>query len=191
MQAYTIFLRNDKTRVYDRFALGIFLLNTIALVSVLIYTGREAGTNDFIGLYIAVAVAVFISPAVAILKKDKKNLQTVIIVNTVVIVIAWAYLGYWWTGLVIAFLVYLYLVSKKEPAVLVGPKKIIYPSFPERNIQWEELSNLLLKDRLLTIDFKNNKLIQQDIGPKSYTINEREFNDFCSRQIKLASTQPG
>jgi hypothetical protein len=35
---------------------------------------------------------------------------------------------------------------------------------------------VILKDGILTIDFRNDKLIQQEI---SESINEPEFNEFC------------
>ena len=60
--------------------------------------------------------------------------------------------------------------------------QIIYPSFPKRIIHWKELSNVILKDGLLTIDFKNNKIIQQSIMYAD-RVNEKEFNEFCKKQL--------
>ncbi len=47
---------------------------------------------------------------------------------------------------------------------------------------WDNFSNIVLKDGILTIDFKNNKLLQLDIEEKN-SFNEIQFNDFCDRQI--------
>lgn len=52
--------------------------------------------------------------------------------------------------------------------------------------QWNEFSNVVLKDSLLTLDFKNNKLLQLSIEETSSLIDEKAFNDFCSGLI-----QPG
>jgi len=68
--------------------------------------------------------------------------------------------------------------------VLINPDKINYTSFPVRAIQWNELNNVILKDGILTIDFRNNKIVQAEIDDVSNTINEKEFNDFCSQQLK-------
>jgi hypothetical protein len=52
----------------------------------------------------------------------------------------------------------------------------------ERVISWNDLSNVVKKDDVLTIDFKNNKLLQTEIlNPEN--INEDEFNRFCKEQL--------
>jgi len=52
---------------------------------------------------------------------------------------------------------------------------------------WNEFSNIILKDELITMDFINNRLIQLMIDEKVTKINETEFNQFCSDL--LASNQ--
>ncbi|HRX94260.1 MAG TPA: hypothetical protein P5158_09100, partial [Chitinophagaceae bacterium] len=58
-----------------------------------------------------------------------------------------------------------------------------YPSFPVTKIQWNELNNIILKDEVLTIDLKSNKLIQHSIGNANNSVNEEEFNEFCRQQL--------
>jgi len=41
-----------------------------------------------------------------------------------------------------------------------------------------------LKDNVLTLDFKNDKLIQAEIENQK-TINEQQFNSFVQSQLKL------
>jgi hypothetical protein len=45
---------------------------------------------------------------------------------------------------------------------------------------WNEFSNIILKDTLLTLDFKNNKLLQLSIDETSCLIDENAFNNFCN-----------
>jgi hypothetical protein len=45
---------------------------------------------------------------------------------------------------------------------------------------WDEFSNIILKDNLLTLDFKNNKLLQLTISEGDNKIDEYSFNIFCS-----------
>jgi hypothetical protein len=72
-------------------------------------------------------------------------------------------------------------VSRRKLTVLVFEDRIIYPSFPKRTIEWQELNNVILKDGWLTIDLKNNKVFQNEImSPTS----EIDFNGFCEDQIK-------
>ena len=40
-----------------------------------------------------------------------------------------------------------------------------------------------VKDVYKSFDFKNNRIIQQQVADISSTINEKEFNDFCRQQL--------
>ena len=48
--------------------------------------------------------------------------------------------------------------------------------------EWEQFNNIILKDNLLTLDFKNNKVLQLEVDQK-VTIDEKTFNDFCAGKI--------
>lgn len=64
---------------------------------------------------------------------------------------------------------------------------VINGLFPKK-IQWSELSNVVLKDGVLTLDFKNNRIIQKDtddLGDDDYDGEEDEFNTFCKAQLLL------
>lgn len=73
----------------------------------------------------------------------------------------------------------------KELKVVFKKDHIEYPSFPVNYIEWKELSNVVLKDRVLTIDLKNNKLIQHVLSnePRNF-IDQEVFNRFCIEQLK-------
>jgi hypothetical protein len=42
---------------------------------------------------------------------------------------------------------------------------------------------MVIKDGLFTVDFKNNRLIQQAVDEGVSTVNEKVFNEFCSKQL--------
>lgn len=50
-------------------------------------------------------------------------------------------------------------------------------------VPWNEIKNVLVKDGLLTVDYKNNKLIQKEIDGESTPATDAEFNSFCALQI--------
>ena len=67
----------------------------------------------------------------------------------------------------------------KKPLIIVDTKGVsiqrvlgikIYP--------WSQFNNIILKDNLLTLDFKNNQLLQLE-PDSTASINEQRFNDFC------------
>ena len=49
---------------------------------------------------------------------------------------------------------------------------------------WVAMENVVLKDSLLTVDFKTNKLIQIEIVEGNKLTDESEFNLFCTEQLK-------
>jgi hypothetical protein len=48
---------------------------------------------------------------------------------------------------------------------------------------WSAMQNVVLKDNLLTIDFKTNKIIQVEIIEGGRTVDEAEFNRFCNERL--------
>jgi hypothetical protein len=67
--------------------------------------------------------------------------------------------------------------------VAFDPTGIVINTFPKKYYSWTLIQNALIKDDLMTIDFKNNKLIQKQINePVSISITA-EFNAFCAQQI--------
>jgi hypothetical protein len=121
-------------------------------------------------------------------KRGEENL--VAKAGAILIIIA-IYLSFkfWWPAAIMAILAMLYIISIRQFILSVSESNIIYPSFPGKTIQWNELNNIIMKDGLLTLDFKNNKLIQVLVSKdKSDTgIDERDFNDFCKKQLSVAS----
>jgi hypothetical protein len=70
--------------------------------------------------------------------------------------------------------------------IAFDPTGIIVNTFPKKFFPWGAIQNAIIKDDVITIDFKNNKLIQKDINePVSESVTS-EFNTFCAEQIDIA-----
>lgn len=80
----------------------------------------------------------------------------------------------------------LYSYAKKDLAIAISEDGINVSGLPQKKHSWHVLNNVILKDGLLTIDFKNNKIIQQTV-PKNNIIEEKDFNDFCKTQLYQAN----
>jgi hypothetical protein len=73
--------------------------------------------------------------------------------------------------------------SYVQPSVEIAEKGIrIKKSFSAKNYEWTVFNNIILKDGLLTLDFKNNKVLQLELDTNTEA-NEKQFNDFCSQKI--------
>ncbi len=63
------------------------------------------------------------------------------------------------------------------------PTGMVINTFPKKYYPWSSIQNALIKDDLITIDFKNNKLIQKEINEPVTEAITQEFNAFCAQQI--------
>jgi hypothetical protein len=67
--------------------------------------------------------------------------------------------------------------------------EIVFSGMMEKKASWAELSNVVLKDGIISIDFKNNKLIQKetdDGDDEDDDASEEEFNQYCKERLKIA-----
>ncbi len=67
--------------------------------------------------------------------------------------------------------------------IAFDPAGIVINTFPKKQIPWIAIQNAIIKDDVITIDFKNNKLIQKDINEPVTVQVSTEFNTFCAEQI--------
>lgn len=93
-------------------------------------------------------------------------------------------IGFSWIG-------FLYLIAGLMEKQAKFPQEIGFDkegvtvnSFPIKNYIWSELNNVVIKDNLLTIDFKNNRIFQKEIQDTVSKEIEAEFNTFCKENIK-------
>lgn len=181
MAKFELVLKNNKVRQYDRIALFTIIINLIVFIAWAKYTTSESARYySIIGAALVIAVL-----ATETLSNRNKNKPTAAykLVAMLLVSLTWLAIGNWWMFAASLLLTWLYHASKRQLGVVVTDKQITYPSFPKKDIQWQELSNLILKDGLLTIDFKSNKILQGEIIPADPEVNEKEFNEFCSMQL--------
>jgi hypothetical protein len=177
MKQFELVLKNEKERSYIRFSWLIIIANLSLFVYIsALHWFKNLGPLLYVLLAIIAIVVIHYS------KEQKGKLRLYIVF--LIIILGWINTRtYWWAGILIFVFMILDGIARRELTVKVFADKIIYPSWPDREIKWKELSNVILKDRILTIDFKSDKLIQQLIDEKNTTIDEKEFNDFCKQQL--------
>ena len=176
---YEIILKNEKAKYYKAIRDLIAVFNLFGFLYLVNKTEDSFDKMFFIvfcvvtGLYILVVLYKRFSKKVI-----NDNTHRILIIWSAV---GWARTTFWWVSILLLLFFVLDFVSQRKLILAVSENNIEYPSFPGRQIEWNELSNLVLKDGLVTIDFKNNKIIQQII--LNLDVNEQEFNDFCKKQL--------
>lgn len=174
MKVYELILKNEKIQSYKASLPIIIALNSIAFLFLAFnYTISFKRITSLSAAIIIIALLV-----THLIQKNKKNYTSYIAV--LIIIVAYALLQLYFFAIGVALIYVLYQITTRKLLVTVSPGNIIYPSFPSKKIEWNELANIVLKDGLLTIDFKNNKILQVEI---SGVTDEKEFNDFCRTQL--------
>lgn len=87
-------------------------------------------------------------------------------------------------GLIFVILAVAGYSANRRNTIRVSKKGIYYPSFPTRVFLWSNIENVILKDGLLTIDLKNNKLYQfLLLNQAEAETMESSFNEFSSLML--------
>jgi hypothetical protein len=181
MPDFSITLKNEKVKQYERIAFFVILINLVLFI----YLSLQSADKSIRIAAIGGAIVIFITLSIDYFLTSVKNNEgsPYKLIALYGISMAWWKIGFWWVGIICALIGLLFMVSKRPLLVKFFSANINYPSFPQKNIEWQSVNNIILKDGLLTIDLKNNKFMQQAIDETKTSINEQEFNDFCQQQL--------
>ena len=94
-----------------------------------------------------------------------------------------------WIAAVFIILFFLEAQTKRPLEIGFDLDRIVINSLIRRRYAWTDLSNVVLKDGLLTLDFKNNKLLQKEIADDEDEddADEDEFNMYCRQRLSAAA----
>ena len=72
----------------------------------------------------------------------------------------WLYFGISAVGSMLILFTFMGYFANKEKVIIFSDDGILYPCFPEKKYTWDEVTQIVWKDDILSIDLKNNKLMQ-------------------------------
>ncbi len=176
MQNFEIEIKNEKIKSYRMITMLIVILNSLFFIFLLFDVSQRKNALISLGVILA-----FTGYRLYLSKKNNQSfffnewiffLLMILWVDNYSIAIIWMLL----------FLLYTIALQKLRynfDSVIIEQKK-----FPWKKYKWNELRNVILKDNMLTMDFKNNKLMQAEIV--NADINELQFNAFAKRQLRFS-----
>lgn len=88
-----------------------------------------------------------------------------------------------WLIVVFVLLALLEYQAKLAPEIGFSADHIVFNGLFKKKHKWSEIENVVLKDGLLTIDFKNNKLYQKEIDTGENEAEEAEFNGWVRDKL--------
>ena len=171
---FEIEIPNEKLKTYKLITFIILSLNFFGFGFVFLKTD---GANAYASIFLLIINAV---PWSYYLLNKKHIKFPVVELAFAASAIMWFYIGNTWMGIFLLSFVAIGFIANKKPIIHFTEDGITYPSFPTKQYPWAEVAQVIWKDDMLTIDLKNNKLLQFNID-KVFASNfdSVTFNTWC------------
>ncbi len=153
MHKYEIILINEKEKTYRVISWLLLFTNFISLFLITISVDFNK-LGPFIFNLLA-AATIFIGQYF-----KRKNDKITYSLAFFIFSLAWFNTAYDWVAYINLIFFILEPLANRKLSVRFYNSWIIYPSAISKKILWKEINNALLKDDILTLDLKNNKLFQ-------------------------------
>ncbi len=183
IKEFRILLPNEKAKTYRIITFLILFINSLVF-AIFLLKNTDNSAKELIktGTVISILSLIFF-----LIKTYKKILHAFRPeISFIILSVIWIILGKYLLAIfMLLFAVFGFYASRKF-FVIVTADQITYPSFPVKKYLWSVVNNAMIKDNVLTIDLKNNKLIQAVLEKESADrIDEGMFNDFCKAHLKV------
>lgn len=181
---YLITLKKRDYRTADQISQLMYVFALLTFAYFYYYHPKTGAVYLFIG------AAVFLSWAYSMIKKSKKG-EALFRLGLFICALGWV-LGPERNAWMAALYVIAGLLEKqvKFPVEIgFAENEVSFNSLPRKVLQWDEIKNVMIKDGLITIDQKNNKLYQKEIEGYVTPDVEKEFNDFAQRCLVAANSR--
>lgn len=175
---YVVTLKNDRGKALD--AISRFL----AIISALLFLIQlvRSGFQHYILLVsiLLIAGGLIWNWHASVKKKQPVYYSRIILVAG----ITWFAMPFMpWIGFPLLVLSLLEKQAKFPLEIGFTDERIVFNTLFKRRFTWGQFNNVILKDNLLTLDFKNNKVFQKETIDDDSDADENEFNEYCLKQL--------
>jgi Mn2+/Fe2+ NRAMP family transporter len=178
---YLITLKKRDYRLADQVSQLMYLFALIMFAYFYYYHPKSGA------VYIYIGIGILLSWLYTVIKKRKKG-EAFFRLGLFIAAIGWV-VGperNMWMAILYAVAGLLEKQVKFPAEIGFSETEISFNSLPKKELQWNEIKNVIIKDGLITIDQHNNKLTQKEIEGYVTTDLEQEFNDFCRKCISAS-----
>jgi hypothetical protein len=93
--------------------------------------------------------------------------------------------GLRWVGLIFGLLAFLEHQTRRPLEIGFDRDRVVINTLIRQRHDWSAFNNIILRDGLLTLDFKNNRLLQREIADddEDDDVDEEEFNAYCRDRV--------
>ncbi|MBS1729641.1 MAG: hypothetical protein JSS67_02570 [Bacteroidetes bacterium] len=183
---YTLVILNERFRRLHLFRIIFLWLNAFML-------GWMAFT--FHSIYTGIFAALTAGYACYDLFFSKKNiyhstLEKFFLHGILFAIMGWLSQEFYLLALILAAWAFMGLKLKEHFWLRLNKDGLILQTFYQKKMAWEDLQNIILKDGLLTMDFKSNRIYQAIIIDIMPSTEEVPFNQYCLEHLQSATNTP-
>lgn len=174
MHNFSVEIPNERIKTYKVFTFIMLTLNFLGFGYVFLRT------NGMESIFAIVALVLNAVPWLYYLLNKKHIKSPVIEITLIASSLLWIYFGNFWMGILLLGFALMSFFTNKKQVILFNDEGIVYPSFPVKKYAWADVIQVIWKDDILTIDLKDNKLLQFNIE-KSFAegFDVVGFNEWC------------
>ncbi|WEK34810.1 MAG: hypothetical protein P0Y53_20170 [Candidatus Pseudobacter hemicellulosilyticus] len=181
---YVVSLKNQGTRYINLFGILLSLASAVFFLRELVLE-QHFSLAYLVGV---VAVVGFISWNAYWSYRGHKVFYSRALLIAALVWMKMPYLQ--WVSFLLIILALLEYQAKYAVEIGFSEKQIVINSLFKKRISWSQLSNIILKDGLLTMDFLNNRILQKEVeDDEEDDADEDEFNNWCRLQLEKVRTE--
>jgi hypothetical protein len=186
---YVVILKNDRERATDAISALLCLLSA----GMFLHSSYQRVPPNYLG--IALAAFLLIGLAINLIlarRKPKPGYRSPPPVRyrywLLLSAVGWFVLTSTpWFGACFVLICILEYQAKRPLEIGFNDDRIAINKIVRQWYDWSAFNNVILKDGLLTLDFKNNRLLQKEVADddEEDDADEEEFNAFCRSRLGL------
>lgn len=181
MGSYSIQVPNEKAATYNLVSFIIVIINVFAFASAIVYENTGPSKILLIIGLITALHTLFLEVYRRYAKKPTGNRVEILMI---ICSLTWVFTSNYLPGVLLFLFSLSGLISPRKKIIHFSSDGIRYPSFPVKQLSWKEVDFVILKDDVLTIEMKNNRLMQFTLEKHvAAGLDPDEFNNFCREQL--------
>lgn len=180
METFSFTLKNNRNRKFLRIGWFVFVLN-IVLFGYFYRADESLHESIFIpvlGLIWLITLILFMTVE-PIKKREGKVLSVLLFTGA----IAWVVIDQLFPAGLQLLMTWMGFKLPEQATIRFNNEGILVPALPYKKIEWAQVQHVIWKDGLLTIDFNNNTLIQEETIDEPDPAEQERFRLFCQEAI--------
>ena len=174
---YVVILKRENVRKTDLVSVLLLIFSTISFC----YTQIRNGFSGFLTTSAIILILGLVVNLYSFGKKKEMQFRNWLLAAA----LFWLGMPYLqWMSLPFIFFAILEAQAKYPLEIGFYSEGLVINSLFKKKFPWTSLQSVILKDGLLTLDFKDNKLIQKEVlDDDEPDAPEDEFNDYCRSKL--------